>query len=1464
MKSKRITALIMSLIMMLTLLSPMAAYADNSTVITVPAVSELPGATVDVALTIENNPGVLGATLTITYDEGLTLIGASNGEAFSPLVLTKPGKFTSPCNFIWDGQDIEAEDIKDGKILVLQFTIPEDAKAGTKYNVRASYEEDGIVDFNLKPVAADIVNGYVEVVDYTPGDLDGNSKVNATDVIMLRRHIAGGYDQTINEKAANVNNDGKTNATDVILMRRYIAGGYDVELVPESPKCAHVMTATAYKAPTCDEDGNIAYWHCSECDRYYSDEVGNSPVTAEKTVIKATGHDVVIDEAVEPTYDSEGRTQGSHCSVCDKVLVAQTIIPALKKEEYAITYHVSNNDTYLASLDINNPNPDTYAKEDGVVLEDLMVNGYNFVGWFTAQTGGTQVTEIAPGTTGNKTLYAHWEAVTYTVQYASTMVPQPDSTYTAARGLALPTPVLDKYSFIGWSDENGKIWDKIPVGSAGNMTLYANWSSDRNKAVAKTNLDDPIIVEDTENGRILFTYEIGEIKNVPLYTTLNLQCANGIITTVSQTTETRVEQDVAKNIAKTIANSTANTTSWTLSNDWSESTEVNEEYLEENKVEREEAEKLAKSQKGTYSLKSNIGETDGYTQNSGGSYKLSMNNAYSESNTIGSETSVGLSVDSKYSLETSASVGASIPGLGDASVGTKTGYEVGVGADFETSLNASTTGTSSWSSDEEFESSYSNTSTAEKSWSMESGYEVSNEESRESSVANTISKLVSQKYGYGKSYQEGGSRSEYADVQASQSESDEYSSSIAYHQGEYEIKTKTFESSGNTVGNYRMVMAGTMHVFAVVGYDIATNSYFVYTHNQMDDEAEEYLDYSWNHSFKDYETSIIPFEVPHFVNEYVNNRIAKTGGLEFDPDSGMITGYAPTGEQADEIVVIPSYWAVNNGDGTYTSHKVTGLKNGLFAGNTDIKAVQLGKFITEIPENAFDGCSSLKYVLSQNITKIGANAFRGCTSLASFAVPASVTEIGENAFEGVPEISAVVSTVGMAEIVAASGAEGIILNISEIPEDEAENMTFEIGEKTLFELRGGDRTYKGMSVKSDALTTIINGVTFSDNTRIPLELSSENVTLDRVTVDCSGYAMLLKADTTNLVINRNINLISSTENAVVAKNVNISKLNSDIAAKLNITGNMLVCGAVDNTNYLNFTNGELKYISEEEYENYLTAHKITFDANGGTVAVESKMASLNMPVGELPTPYRDYYTFDGWYTEAEGGELYTADTVMGSLTDITLYAHWVENDVSEWILASELPEDAEVVDTKYTYTLTSYTTSSSSSLSGWTKYDTTSVWSDYGSWSAWQDSYVGGSDSRQVQTQSVVASSNYKTQYVYYRWAVGQYTSGCWKNKTSQYPNYFEYYSDSTLGYDSANGGYKYWHTSSNYLIVWPASPSTRQVWVSDNYKTQYRYRDRHLIYTYYYTKDEAKESATRPTGDNISNVQEWVQYRAK
>lgn len=50
------------------------------------------------------------------------------------------------------------------------------------------------------------------------------------------------------------------------------------------------LVKTAAKAPTCTEAGNIAYWHCDACDKYFSDKNGTTEITLEGTVLKATGH----------------------------------------------------------------------------------------------------------------------------------------------------------------------------------------------------------------------------------------------------------------------------------------------------------------------------------------------------------------------------------------------------------------------------------------------------------------------------------------------------------------------------------------------------------------------------------------------------------------------------------------------------------------------------------------------------------------------------------------------------------------------------------------------------------------------------------------------------------------------------------------------------------------------------------------------------------------------------------------------------------------------------------------------------------------------------------------------------------------------------------------------------------------------------------------------------------------------
>ena len=66
-------------------------------------------------------------------------------------------------------------------------------------------------------------------------------------------------------------------------------------------------------------------------------------------------------------------------------------------------------------------------------------------------------------------------------------------------------------------------------------------------------------------------------------------------------------------------------------------------------------------------------------------------------------------------------------------------------------------------------------------------------------------------------------------------------------------------------------------------------------------------------------------------------------------------------------------------------------------------------------------------------------------------------------------------------------------------------------------------------------------------------------------------------------------------------------------------------------------------------------YAITFDANGGSVNPDSA-TTTDGKLESLPTPTRGGYTFLGWYTEKDGGEKVTTDTVFTE--NSTIYAHW--------------------------------------------------------------------------------------------------------------------------------------------------------------------------------------------------------------
>ncbi len=73
---------------------------------------------------------------------------------------------------------------------------------------------------------------------------------------------------------------------------------------------------------------------------------------------------------------------------------------------------------------------------------------------------------------------------------------------------------------------------------------------------------------------------------------------------------------------------------------------------------------------------------------------------------------------------------------------------------------------------------------------------------------------------------------------------------------------------------------------------------------------------------------------------------------------------------------------------------------------------------------------------------------------------------------------------------------------------------------------------------------------------------------------------------------------------------------------------------------------------------------VTFEpGQGATVDTPSKKVTPGQAYGALPKATRDGYTFDGWYTQAEGGSLVTELSTVTQNTNHTLYAHWTQNAV---------------------------------------------------------------------------------------------------------------------------------------------------------------------------------------------------------
>ena len=430
---------------------------EEDGILTVESVRARPGAEVSVGVSFTNNPGVMVMALGLDYDRSvLTLTGFEDGGFTGWSVNTSA---------IWLG---DSDSTFNGTILKLKFRVADNAPEGDIL-VTLRYSEGDIANQNETPLLPKCNPGKVTVSNNLPGDITGDGKVNAMDLLRLKKYLAG--DSVTLVGSGDITGDGKINAMDLLRLKKYLAGdavvihragepdailmasgqeaslsvstasggpgdtvtldisiadnpgimvlnpklsfntdaleyvGYEdagltgwavtergmvwigdaetdfngvilklkfrikesapsglaeVTLLCEDGDAAneneeivslsvtgggviveggtdihtHTMTHVPAADPTCTEPGNIEYWYCADCGKYFTDEAGENEITQAETVIPPTGHtpgEAVHENEVPATCTEPGSYDAVvYCTVCDAELSRETVsVPAL-------------------------------------------------------------------------------------------------------------------------------------------------------------------------------------------------------------------------------------------------------------------------------------------------------------------------------------------------------------------------------------------------------------------------------------------------------------------------------------------------------------------------------------------------------------------------------------------------------------------------------------------------------------------------------------------------------------------------------------------------------------------------------------------------------------------------------------------------------------------------------------------------------------------------------------------------------------------------------------------------------------------------------------------------------------------------------------------------------------------------------------------------------------------------------
>lgn len=393
------------------------------------------------------------------------------------------------------------------------------------------------------------------------------------------------------------------------------------------------------------------------------------------------------------------------------------------------------------------------------------------------------------------------------------------------------------------------------------------------------------------------------------------------------------------------------------------------------------------------------------------------------------------------------------------------------------------------------------------------------------------------------------------------------------------------------------------------------------------------------------------------------------GTAHFTFDGTTITGLSESGKikiQNDTNLVLPDQNAAGE-DVTAIGNGTNGVGTfGYKAADDTVYApdsVKLPAKLESIGNFAFSAVvdtktSEVKHGVKEvefpeTLKTIGNTAFQNAP-LTEVSLPDSVTSVGSGAFTNTEKATTHIEKVklskGMTAIPASMFTNQKVKNV-EIPE----------GIKTI-----GSRAFAGNRVETLKISGTVEKIddyAFWNNQMKELEIPGNVKTIGRYAFQRTQE--YIKATINKVVLHEGLESIG--------KRAFYQTLTSECKSiDLPTTVKVLDAAAFEGNakvtlislveDQVNAVGDYAKVVAKGTAHEIVLVHKVTFNAGEGKADAETARTDKDGKLAELPGAARDGYTFEGWFTAAEGGDAVTADTVFDK--DTTVFAHWKKNVVS--------------------------------------------------------------------------------------------------------------------------------------------------------------------------------------------------------